>query len=69
MKSLPDFVLGLIFLGLGLGYLYRPDIISRLNSFLRKTIFNDAYLNLERKKWGIFFLLLSLFFLYISLGG
>ncbi len=69
MKSLSEFVLGLIFLGLGLGYLYRPDIISRINSFFRETVFNDAYFNLERKKWGVFFLLLSLLFLYVSWGG
>ncbi len=69
MKSLFDLGIGLFFLALGLGHLYRPDLISRFNSFLRETVFNDAYLNLERKKWGIFFLLLALFFLYVGWRG
>lgn len=51
---------------LGLGYLYRPDIIERVNAVLRATLFNDAYIALERKKWGAFFLLVGLLFLYMA---
>ncbi len=61
-----------LFLGLGatlvgLGYLYRPDIIERINAVLRETVFNDAYIALERKKWGAFFLLVGFLFLYMAL--
>lgn len=52
---------------LGLGYLYRPDIIERVNAVLRATLFNDAYIALERKKWGAFFLLVGFLFLYMAL--
>lgn len=51
---------------LGLGYLYRPDLIERMNSILREYLLNDAYIALERKKWGAFFLLLSFLFLYMG---
>ena len=53
----------------GLGYLYRPDLIERLNAVLRDYILNDAYIALERKKWGMFFLLISFFFLYVGWSG
>ena len=51
---------------LGLGYLYRPDLIERMNGVLRDYVLNDAYIALERKKWGMFFLLVSFLFLYMG---
>jgi uncharacterized protein YjeT (DUF2065 family) len=51
---------------LGLGYLYRPDLIERMNAVLRDYFLNDAYIALERKKWGMFFLLVSFLFLYMG---
>lgn len=51
---------------LGLGYLYRPDLIERMNAVLRDYVLNDAYIALERKKWGMFFLLVSFLFLYVG---
>ena len=57
---------GLVSLLLGLGYLYRPDLIERMNAVLREYLLNDAYIALERRKWGIFFLLVSFLFLYMS---
>ena len=62
-------LIGVFFLLLGAGYLYRPNLISRMNAFLRDSIFNDAHVNLERKKWGVFFLLLAFLFLYIGYQG
>lgn len=59
-------ILGLFSGLLGLGYLYRPDLIERLNSVLRDYFLNDAYIALERKKWGMFFLLVSVLFLYMG---
>lgn len=60
---------GILFLFMGLGYLYRPDLISRMNAVLRDYFLNDSYMALERKKWGLFFLLMSLLFLYMGYTG
>lgn len=57
-------VIGILCGLLGLGYLYRPDLIERMNSVLRDYVLNDSYIALERKKWGMFFLLVSVLFLY-----
>ena len=57
---------GLVFFALGLGYLYRPDLIERMNALLREYLLNDAHLALERRKWGMFFLLVSFLFLYMA---
>ena len=51
---------------LGLGYLYRPDLIERMNALLRDYALNDAYIAFERKKWGMFFLLVAFLFLYMG---
>ena len=51
---------------LGLGYLYRPDLIERMNALMREYFLNDAYIALERKKWGAFFLLAAFLFLYMG---
>ncbi|HXS99909.1 MAG TPA: hypothetical protein VN915_04500 [Elusimicrobiota bacterium] len=57
---------GFLSLLLGLGYLYRPDLIERMNALLREYLLNDAYIALERKKWGAFFLLVAFLFLYMG---
>ena len=57
---------GFVSLLLGLGYLYRPDLIERMNALLREYLLNDAYIALERKKWGAFFLLSAFLFLYMG---
>lgn len=57
---------GLVSFALGLGYLYRPDLIERMNALLREYVLNDAHLALERRKWGMFFLLVSFLFLYMG---
>ena len=64
----PFFKLGVGFvcMMLGLGYLYRPDLIERMNAVLREYLLNDAYIALERRKWGFFFLLMSFLFLYMG---
>jgi uncharacterized protein YjeT (DUF2065 family) len=58
--------LGVVSFILGLGYLYRPDLIERMNAILRDYLLNDAYIALERKKWGVFFLLIGFLFLYMG---
>ena len=57
---------GCAFFVLGLGYLYRPDLIERMNALLREYLLNDAHIALERRKFGVFFLLLSFLFLYMG---
>lgn len=57
---------GCAFFFLGLGYLYRPDLIERMNALLREALLNDAHIALERRKYGVFFLLLALLFLYMG---
>ena len=65
MSPLFKLVLGILFFLLGLGYLYRPDLIERMNAIIREYFLNDAHIALERRKWGTFFLLLSFLFLYM----
>ncbi|MCX5795460.1 MAG: hypothetical protein NTY77_08210 [Elusimicrobia bacterium] len=62
-------VIGLLCTLVGLGYLYRPDIIERLLAFLRETVLNDSHIALERRKWGVFFLLIGFLFLYMSFSA
>ena len=69
MNPLLKLAVGLLSGLLGLGYLYRPDLIERMNAVLRDYVLNDAYIALERKKWGMFFLLVSFFFLYVGWSG
>ena len=64
-----EIVFGILFLFMGLGYLYRPDLVSRMNAVLRDYVLNDAYMALERKKWGLFFLLMSLLLIYMGYNG
>ncbi|MBI4386409.1 MAG: hypothetical protein HY551_03415 [Elusimicrobia bacterium] len=66
MSVLIKFILGLLFFLLGLGYLYRPGLIERMNAILRHYLLNDAHIALERRKWGTFFLLLAFLFLYMT---
>ena len=67
MMTVFKLVLGLLSILLGLGYLFRPDIIERLNAVIRETILNDAYIALERKKWGTFFILIGGLLIYMGL--
>ena len=66
MTPLLKIIVGLLSGLLGLGYLYRPDLIERMNAVLRDYVLNDAYIALERRKWGMFFLLVSFLFLYVG---
>lgn len=67
MNAYFKLVVGLLSFLLGLGYLYRPDLIERMNALLRDYLLNDAYIALERRKWGVFFLLIGSLFLYMGL--
>ncbi|MDD5657750.1 MAG: hypothetical protein PHF00_10910 [Elusimicrobia bacterium] len=67
MSALIKIVTGLLCLAMGLGFIYRFDLIERVNAFLRETVLNDAHLALERRRWGFFFLLSAFLFLYMGL--
>ena len=66
MSPFYKIIVGVLGFLLGLGYLYRPDLIERMNAFLRETLLNDAHIALERRKWGAFFLLIGFLFLYMG---
>lgn len=66
MDALIKLALGGLCAMLGIGYLYRPDLIERMNGLLREYLLNDAYIALERKKYGTFFMLLAFLFLYMG---
>jgi hypothetical protein len=57
---------GVFFFFVGMGYLSRPDVIERVMAVLRDILLNDAHITLDRRKWGVFFLLLSVLFLYMG---
>ena len=69
MSAAAKILVGLVSFLLGMGYLYRPDLIWRMNALLREYFLNDAHIALERKKWGLFFLLVAFFFLYVGVKG
>ncbi|MDD2773798.1 MAG: hypothetical protein PHP45_08905 [Elusimicrobiales bacterium] len=68
MHSTTDAFFGLVCVLLGLGYVFRPDIIERINALIKNTILNDARIALERRKWGVFLILAGIFFLYRAFG-
>lgn len=53
-------ILGAILLLLGVSYLYHPNVILKINDWARKYVFNDSTILLNRRKRGLFFLLLAL---------
>ncbi|HOW89063.1 MAG TPA: hypothetical protein PL037_02185 [Elusimicrobiales bacterium] len=57
---------GLVIFLLGLGYIYRPDIVERWNRVLKETLLNDSYVALHRKSWGILLLLLGAILIYMG---
>ncbi|MBA7470206.1 hypothetical protein ES705_01688 [subsurface metagenome] len=59
-----EVLIGLFFLIISLGYLYRPTIIIRFNDWGRKYLFNDQLLITHRKKIGVVLLIISIIFLY-----
>jgi len=59
---------GLIFILLGLGYIYRPEIIERINRLIRETFINDSYVALHRRNWGFLLLLLGGVLIYMGMA-
>ena len=59
---------GLVILLLGLGYIYRPGVIERVNKVLKETLLNDSYIALHRRKWGFLLILLGGTLIYMGVS-
>ncbi len=59
---------GLVLLLLGLGYIYKPGVIERINRLIRETFLNDSYVALHRRNWGFLLLLIGGVLLYMGIA-
>ena len=59
---------GLVFILLGLGYIYKPEIIVRINRLIKETFLNDSYVALHRKNWGFLLLLVGGVLIYMGVS-
>lgn len=59
---------GLVLVLLGLGYIYKPGVIERINRLIRETFLNDSYVALHRKNWGFLLLLIGGVLIYMGLA-
>jgi hypothetical protein len=59
---------GLLCALLGLGYIYKPDVIARVNKLLRETLLNESYVALHRRNWGFLLLLLGGVLVYMGVS-
>ena len=61
------FIIGFLLFVLGLGYLFQPQLILRLNAFIRDTFLKDSIVLLSHRRIGIILLLLSFILLAMTL--
>lgn len=59
---------GFLFVLLGLGYIYKPGVIERINSIIRETFINDSYVALHRRKWGFLLLVIGGLLIYMGVA-
>ncbi len=59
---------GLLFILLGLGYIYKPGIIERVNRLIKEIFLNDSYVALHRKNWGFLLLLVGGVLVYMGVS-
>ncbi|MFA6433521.1 MAG: hypothetical protein WCW52_02375 [Elusimicrobiales bacterium] len=59
---------GLVILLLGLGYVYKPGVIERINRVLKETLLNDSYVALHRRNWGFLLILVGTTLIYMGLS-
>lgn len=60
-------LVGFFLLLTGLGYMYRPNIIIKINNWVRKNVFNDRMLINHRRKIGVVLILLGLIAIYMGI--
>ena len=53
---------------LGLGYIYKPGVIERINRVLKETLLNDSYAALHRRNWGFLLILLGAMLIYMGVS-
>jgi len=68
MKTL-KLMVGLIMLIFSIGYLFRPDLIIKINDWGRSFVFNDKYIMEKRREIGVFFLVLAFIAIYMSVSS
>ena len=59
---------GLLFLLAGIGYLYSPAIIMRINEFMKNRVFNDNIIIHHRRKIGIALVLIGFIVLFFGIN-
>ena len=59
---------GLLFVLLGLGYIYKPSAIERINRLIKETFLNDSYVALHRRNWGFLLLLVGAVLVYMGVS-
>jgi hypothetical protein len=59
--------LGFLLFALGLGYLFQPKTILRLNALLRDLLLNDARVLLSHKRIGAILILISFLLLALTI--
>lgn len=60
-------LIGLVLLLAGLGYMYRPNIIIKVNFWIRKNVFNDQMLINHRRRIGMVLIVLGIIAMYMGI--
>ena len=68
MKTL-KLLVGLVMLIFSIGYLFRPDLVVKVNDWGRSFVFNDKYIMEKRRLVGVFFLILAFIAIYMSFSS
>jgi len=53
------FLIGLVLFCVGLGYVFQPGLILKMNAFVRDTFFKDSVVLLYNRRVGVVLLLIS----------
>jgi len=67
--ALLQLIVGFILFGLGLGYLFLPQLILKFNALIRDTFFKDSVVLLSNRRVGIVLLLLSFILIALAVPG
>jgi len=57
---------GVVLVMLGLGYLFHPESIINLNSFMRDNVFKDTYVLLSNRRIGSILLVIGFILLILT---
>jgi len=61
-------IIGLFLFILGLGYLYRPQLVLQFNAFFRDTFFKDSIVLLSNRRVGLGLFLISFILISIAIA-